>query len=267
MNRIAVLALAGVLLATASATGSDGPLFEQDTTSKVTFSRRPSLVPLTRVTFNGNVLEEEGYTEHWMVLFCVDWYPPCQALQTPFMGLAEKHSKAFNNDTLLNDFVRFGTVDCAVDKVLCNEQSVETYPSVFHYTAGEQLTGWTGGSEARDAKSYSKWVLKELTSFKAISLQPAPPLLTRTEWRTVMRLLACIAASISSFVWAVGRGADLWLALGERRRLKRASIVARDDPQKSSSETPTDSSGESPGDRLTRRLPRQWASERGGLEL
>mmetsp|Transcript_56738 Transcript_56738/g.178113 ORF Transcript_56738/g.178113 Transcript_56738/m.178113 type:complete len:259 (-) Transcript_56738:165-941(-) len=258
MSCFVAVALVGATMFVPS-TGSEGLLFKQDEAPTVNLVRRPSLASLNRQTFNGNVLtEEEGSAENWVVLFCVGWYRPCQALEMPYMGLAEKHSKAFNNDTLLTDFVRFAVVDCSVDKVLCNEQRVETYPMVIHYYKGELLTRWTGGSEARDVKSFRKWLDKELTTFKAISME-VRPLLTRDERRTVMRLLACTAASISFFIWAIGRGTDLLLTMSERRRSEK-KLTAKDDAKEPRGEEAVQS-------RLARRLPREWASARGSVEL
>uniref|UniRef100_A0A7S1WLG7 Thioredoxin domain-containing protein n=1 Tax=Alexandrium catenella TaxID=2925 RepID=A0A7S1WLG7_ALECA len=262
MNRISTIFVA-IVPFVASAASADSTLFEKDTTLKVSRSPRPAVAQLNRQTFAGNVLKEEGvFAEHWMVLFCVDWYPPCQALQTPYEGLAATYSQALNNDTFLTDFVKFATVDCAVDKVLCNEEQVETYPTVSHYNYGEILGVWTGGSSARDTKIFTKWLEKDLVPFKAISLQ-SPPLLSRRERKEVMRLLAVLTAVVSFFLWAISRGADLWLAMRAQRSRGEAEKRARKQDaaqQHASSSTPAESS-------LSRRLPREWASERGSMEL
>lgn len=228
---------------------------------------RPNVVQLNRQTFGGNVLAQEGYSRHWMVLFCVDWYPPCQALDAPYMGMAENYSQVLNKNVLFENFVRFGSVDCAVDKVLCNEQSIQTYPVVAHYAEGQQLKQWTGGSEQRDQKSFRKWLHNELLDAK-LKATEVKPLFTMEERRVVFKMLASFAASLSLLVWAVGRGADLWLLYTARHNKGKQPKAAVDKADKQDLSQEQQSKNTSPlGDHMKRCLPEEWAAQRGTVEL
>lgn len=259
MQCVSVLAAAAALFFTQVA-WAQGEFLEQEEQESDAVSTvgkgRLNALRLNSRTFGGNVLRrEEPIAEHWIVLFCYSWYPPCQAFQVPYMGFAEKYSEALNNDTLFSNFVRFAAVDCAIDKVLCNEQEVEGYPTVSHYAAGELRSQWTGGDVEKDAKRVRQWLDKEIVSSKNTSRQQKP-FLTKQERASALRILFALAACISSFVWAVGRGADIWLILRERRASKPKAAVEKEEEKPQ----PPESS-------LARRLPEEWASGRGSMEL
>eukprot|EP00438_Fugacium_kawagutii_P011223 Skav228653 [mRNA] locus=scaffold2369:101852:105965:+ [translate_table: standard] len=94
---------------------------------------------LNRHIFSGNVLQPlGGGVERWVVLFCPKWYQPCQKLEPLYAELARtwQHQKNADSSFLR---LRFAQVDCAVDKTLCNQQRVSTYPFVAIYSAGQQL--------------------------------------------------------------------------------------------------------------------------------
>eukprot|EP00913_Durusdinium_trenchii_P001525 g1412.t1 len=90
-----------------------------------------NVAPLNRHIFAGNVLK-------WIVLFCPKWFQPCQKLEPLFEDLAKTWQTKLNVDSSFTH-LRFAQVDCAADKVLCNEQHVTTYPFVAVYRGGSQL--------------------------------------------------------------------------------------------------------------------------------
>lgn len=60
--------------------------------------------------------------------------------------------------------VRFGQVDCASDKALCNENDVERYPSLQHFHKGKKVSDWEPDPEQPSLKSdIASWVRQELT--------------------------------------------------------------------------------------------------------
>mmetsp|Transcript_138501 Transcript_138501/g.196034 ORF Transcript_138501/g.196034 Transcript_138501/m.196034 type:complete len:221 (-) Transcript_138501:259-921(-) len=94
---------------------------------------------LNRHIFAGNVLKPlGGGVEQWVVSFCPRWWQPCQQLEQTFLEAARHWQSELNTDPSMLR-VRFAQVDCAVDKVLCNEQHVTTYPMVALYRGGIQI--------------------------------------------------------------------------------------------------------------------------------
>eukprot|EP00747_Dinoflagellata_sp_TGD_P161867 gnl/TRDRNA2_/TRDRNA2_178852_c0_seq1.p1 gnl/TRDRNA2_/TRDRNA2_178852_c0~~gnl/TRDRNA2_/TRDRNA2_178852_c0_seq1.p1 ORF type:complete len:265 (-),score=62.34 gnl/TRDRNA2_/TRDRNA2_178852_c0_seq1:66-860(-) len=128
----------------------------------------PPIATLNRVTFEGNVLQPTGAkTEHWIINFCAHWYEPCQALAPHFSDLGAQWEKSLDKGALFTAGVRFAQVDCAVDKVLCNEMGVEDYPTVMHYHQQEKLAswtaqGWTGEAMAQDAPRLARWLRQQI---------------------------------------------------------------------------------------------------------
>merc|ERR1719336_2110067 len=76
-----------------------------------------SVASLNSHTFAGNVLRGD-WAEHWVVLFCVDWFAPCQQIERSYAAKAAEYQTHQNAGAMLRDLVRFAKVDCAVDKVL-----------------------------------------------------------------------------------------------------------------------------------------------------
>lgn len=122
-----------------------------------------SLLELNRHTLAGNILRpSDGHhnAAHWVVVFCPGWWEPCQAFSEPFMQIGAERQRTLNT-ALFTQEVRFAKVDCATEKVLCNEQGVEQYPTVHHYSGGGRVATWRGGRQG-DVKSFTKWVNKQL---------------------------------------------------------------------------------------------------------
>mmetsp|Transcript_88929 Transcript_88929/g.247048 ORF Transcript_88929/g.247048 Transcript_88929/m.247048 type:complete len:257 (+) Transcript_88929:110-880(+) len=245
---ISLLTLVGVQFSTLAAVGED---------SVVTKSHQPTLAPLSRRTFNGSVLEHD-WVQHWVVLFCVDWYPPCDLVQQPYRSLSEHYDRTLNNGTVFRDVVRFAIVDCAADKVLCNEQFVDEYPTVARYRRGQQAATWVGGRGKDTPKKLSEWLHKEIAAPRGQSASSAL-FFTKKECTMVLRVATSFAALIAMFIWAIGRGADLWLATTSRAHLEKEC--------KSTAKAESTVEEDSSVARLARRLPRDWAVERCTLEL
>merc|ERR1712107_165691 len=90
-----------------------------------------SPLDLNRVLFNGNVMNpnHNAYqASDWMVSFCPHWWGPCNTIAISFDQLGREWEAKVNTRFYQKD-LRFGRVDCATDKVLCNEQTVESYPT------------------------------------------------------------------------------------------------------------------------------------------
>lgn len=83
-------------------------------------------------------MPQEARAARMQVSFCPRWWQPCQQLEQTFLEAARHWQSELNTDPSMLR-VRFAQVDCAVDKVLCNEQHVTTYPMVALYRGGIQI--------------------------------------------------------------------------------------------------------------------------------
>jgi len=120
---------------------------------------------LNRYTFAGNVFanrEGEG-PDAWVVLFCAHWFEPCQVFADTFVSAAADHG-GISHDNLFSRTTRFAWVNCAVDKVLCNSQEVDVYPTVVHYRRDGRVGEWSfsGKTMEKEIVSFSKWLKKQL---------------------------------------------------------------------------------------------------------
>mmetsp|Transcript_147 Transcript_147/g.325 ORF Transcript_147/g.325 Transcript_147/m.325 type:complete len:266 (+) Transcript_147:111-908(+) len=107
----------------------------RDEASRVSHLRQ-HVVELNSVLFAGNALQSMGGgSEQWVVAFCPSWWEPCNQLDA-FLAEIGAASQDLNSDFTAK--VRFAKVDCAKEKVLCNQENVETYPTIAHYKDGRQ---------------------------------------------------------------------------------------------------------------------------------
>merc|ERR1719217_1687928 len=120
---------------------------------------------LNRFTFDDNVIKDkEGdlLVEHWVVEFCVHWWEPCQKFGTHFNDVGQRLTEELNADRVVTKRVNFARVNCATDKVLCNEQGVEDSPTVRHYYHGQPVSTWRRREPKRDHERLLSWVTFEL---------------------------------------------------------------------------------------------------------
>jgi len=287
-----VLALGGIFAAS-SALGASAQSVALDSAA----------ASLNHLNFHGNVVEGDR-AENWVVLFCVEWYGPCEELRRGFLGLAHQQSMALNAGRLFTDAVRFAEVDCAVDKVLCNEQLIETYPmvvdhvpkkklkltwkpvQVVHYARGQRVAEWSGegGSYEKELRKFSKWVRKELDPSRASLPHPShvegpslesPLPSDQAAVAARARMMPLFVAILAATAWILGQGAELLrtaqaaLQQSARGRIgQAASGKKRLAPGASTTSTEEAiPKAVSAADDLARRLPKEWAQGRGSIEL
>lgn len=236
--------------------------------SSPTVSASQAFAHLNRVNFAGNVLENHGEgPEHWVVFFCADWFEPCQGLQDAFTAAARKHGRP-SDDDLFSRPVRFADVDCAVDKVLCNTQEVETYPTVVHYHKGNRVSDWSYGGRAKldlEAKQFNKWLTKEMGRESQIALvedQEAAATPTRDISGAGPMLVLLVAAAlwICRFAEEVKQAVQFTRdILGERN--SDVKLKQKQEHQDPDLEDSMDNSV------VIRCLPDSWANDRGSIEL
>jgi len=201
-----------------------------------------SVTLLNRFSFNGAVQQE--HVDHWIVLFCVEWYELCKEIQPGFQSTAMVWEEAlsYNATSWQKSAVRFAEVSCATDKALCNENNVETYPTVLHFKGGElvesweltqslydngmavvsaHLFTWIGDALTGELRTDGKWSeqapeehaqgdliitkhLEELFNLLSLSGQKDPMVLLHQVFGYFV-----MAVAIGSFAWTVGSGLEL----------------------------------------------------------
>lgn len=232
-----------------------------------------SLVPkLNRFTFYGNVISpsDEDHVSHWIVNFCPDWWEPCQNLVHPFSERASEWESMLNTHILSME-VRFATVDCATDKVLCNEQGIDGYPTLHRYHKGKRIASWSGNR--KDATEHlAKWLQGQLGKVAEIKPEPNPP--------------SSFLSSLQKYVMPGDSTIDLLLVIGV---LAMNFCAVINNPQlwhKQASETLRESAVETlfsnappfeemlpvetmapKASTVARFLPEGWASKQGSMEL
>lgn len=246
------------------------------------------VAPLNRVTFTQNVLasREGAGPENWVVLFCVDWYQPCWSLKEHFLELAGEHG-GLSDDELFSRKTRFAEVDCTVDKVLCNTQDVDSYPTVVHYRGGGRLGEWSSNGKGvdKDNEAFTKWLGKQIQ-------RESPTVVETTEdagrtWQhprsvTVAQLGWMVVALGAAAIWFSKNGLELWQGLQHVRaatsgqlwkqagaasaegcdwQQKSAPLVVAAAAAKEASTTATAPPA------LLRALSEGWAKERTSLEI
>jgi len=242
----------------------------------------PSIATLNRVTFTGNVFghrEGEG-PDGWVVLFCAEWFETCQNFEATFLETAAMYGNA-SQDNLFSRNTRFAKVDCAVDKVLCNSQDVEAYPTAVHYRRGGRAGEWSqsGRPIEKEVKSFKKWLDKQMLD--ADKPASGAPLAEAASEATAAAVPGGVVAKFTSGVplkqalpmmVALAAG-GLWLTrlAGELREglqllrepgLPPASERKPEEQPLAEEELPTE---ESRLPAIVRNLPEEWA--RATLEL
>jgi len=223
------------------------------------------IASLNRRTFESNIASD--FVENWIVMFCADWYAPCVETRRSYMVLAEKYDAKQNSDAeLLRSTVRFASVDCAVDKVLCNTQFVEDYPTLRHYREGKIHASWKGSGRINESKALAAWLEKTLTAPapQAGAADSTSSLLTASERALLMRLIASVVAMAAAICWTVSRGVELWAAAASVRRQggciqpgAKSGLAGKCTEMDDSDVKNTRSNGVEP------KLPREWLLRRG----
>jgi hypothetical protein len=114
------------------------------------------ILRLNRVSFHKTILKA-GIAE-WIVSFCPAWFTGCELFEQGYRPLAHQWETELNT-AWLHKRVRFGAVDCAVDKPLCNTQKVDMYPYVVHYVDGKAVARWR---PMEKSPRFSEWLKQRL---------------------------------------------------------------------------------------------------------
>jgi len=253
---MAILRLAAVLLAHVSLHSvRAGPIElnlvpEPEEDMEVTeYSGHEGLHRLNRVNFN-STMEHSGI-QHWIVFYCVSWWPKCQDQVAHYRAKA-LHAESKVNTGLLSKQIRFGLVDCAVDKPLCNDQGVDDYPWTVHYHKGQWTSAWV---DFVKNKGFTKWLAEiilwdeidddedEQTILQIVKAVVLDSLQDTKSFRCVNLLIICAAIVISM-----------------------RPVLRQLFPDTTKEATAKAFQGESASD-LASCIPREWGRDRASLEL
>jgi len=230
-----------------------------------------SIAGLNRVTFYPNVNDTEG-PEHWVVFYCVDWYQGCQGIRNTYLDFAHSSERSHNAQMLLQLKVRFAEVKCTTDKVLCNEQHIDTYPMVVHYSKGRRVSAWQGnnGNDAKEATRLAKFLGKqmdfsEVQGEKELVFNISPdiwelPAAQQHPLLTAMCVAPYAAAIVGMLATVASASSELLTGL---RRLfaTRLGCIGQSEELKQTQAEEVRVTG------LRSRLPSSWASQRASIEL
>mmetsp|Transcript_83558 Transcript_83558/g.161334 ORF Transcript_83558/g.161334 Transcript_83558/m.161334 type:complete len:289 (-) Transcript_83558:44-910(-) len=230
---------------------------------------------LNRFTFHGNVLhpKDDDRVTHWIVNFCPSWWEPCQHLASPFLDMAEEWESRLNTE-MVNLKIRFATVDCAVDKVLCNEQGVDSYPTVHRYTTGKRSATWVGGQRDNKEK-LAKWLTQKMNATNknakaSKSTAAVKPSLETTLSDSGLDLLLVVLVLAVNF-WVVVSNPQLWQKqpAAEARASQPAAVTSTTPrtPPATGNMEPGSESEEQNMVSVGRFLPKEWAVQHQGMEL
>jgi len=213
------------------------------------------VMKLNRFTFEQTILKEhDDEVPHWIVIFCAPWYEPCQALEPVFKQLTDKWQNQLNNAVLSTE-IRFAAVDCATEKSLCNEQNVDTYPFVAHYSQRKQVKIWKGKSFAADEKRLKDFLMKELVPIAAAQNsgldEESFDNLSAESGHTVPVDFLLIFAAIAGNAWFISRGGFGGEATSSSAACEKH--LHNSDQQVSSC--------------VVRSLPKEWGRDRPSYEL
>jgi len=251
---------------------------QQVTISSFTDSQQFVSLPhrlLNRFTFHGNVVHptNDERVTHWIVNFCPSWWEPCQHLAGSFANMTEEWESRLNTD-MVNLKIRFATVDCAVDKVLCNEQGVDSYPTVHRYTRGKRTATWVGGGH-QDKELLAKWLTQKMNTTdqnakvsKSTATAKPTAETVLTDWGVDLALVVLVLAV--NFVIVVSNP-QLWqkqpAAEPEVFQPTTETNTAPTSLPATGNKEPSTKSETRSTESVGRFVPKEWAVQHQGMEL
>lgn len=239
-------------------------LSTEDRVAEPDIELQKPVLQLNQYTFDQSVLATESGNgvQHWIILFCLEWFEPCEIVDRPYAALAGQWQDRMNTD-LLSTEVRFAYVDCATDRVLCNEQLIEEYPMIFHYHLHELVTAGPVGR----ALNYGgiPGMLQAMNQYVVEELAPILNGRTAPDEREELGLLEWARAMVPGRRdLAVDAGVVVLALLGNAWLLLRGyeGGAKPDAHERCEAKEPEDVAAVG-----TRILPDTWARERAGVEL
>lgn len=133
-----------------------------------------SVLTLNSHIFKGNVLKHNAYVKRWVVLYCLPWFPPCQRFQELYNVAAKEEQQARNTGIWVSE-VRFAQVNCATDKVLCNDMNVGMMPLLAMYENQHEAARLVWGNDNKNPSELLHSFLDSKLAKGAQSRTRTPP--------------------------------------------------------------------------------------------
>lgn len=232
-------------------------------------------VPLfNRITFDGNVVRRgAGHVDAWVVLFCVSWDEECEGLSQLYRMQAHWYERDANQGHLTTLPLRFAEVDCATDKVLCNEQGVDEYATVAIYQAGSRVAKWTRSFHLSYTKMHDQlkaWLEEKVPAVLASLVEQVHVMgagsLTESTQRVSLLPWGCPRALAFAMLSPSLLTLSLWILAG--RSADKCFKAKVELPEKLCSITADGHlADQEPRVVWTNRLPADWSTTRETLEL
>lgn len=212
---------------------------------------------LTGVTFDQVVKADSAER---VIFFCVDWLDECEELKFEFRKMALQRWQVAP--------IRYAEVDCARDKVLCNKEGVETYPSVNRYIHGRRVQVWQGSLGSPNLQSQQQelllWIRSPAARLAADVVQdPEAAQQVMADLRSAFNVVVLLSMSMAFLKLCLNMMRSLHRAL----RLGNPKAPLQDSKVTHSAFNEALELANSPACRLARRLPQSWVVERRTIEL
>lgn len=229
---------------------------------------------LNRFTLENTILDANApLVPHWIVMFCNQVWEPCQATDEVFTALGDHWQEKLNTDLLQNE-VRFATVDCGTEKALCNSQGVRSYPTVAHYEDHKQTRRWIGNMEKdlpTNKKEFQKFLTRELEELPRIKREKKAQQEASASWKITpeetQRLRFIMFAGLLSAVlgnaWYMYRGSTSC----DAKLAKNSVLLGADSNNSPAAKEGGCTVADNHHSRLLRALPKEWREERRTMEL
>mmetsp|Transcript_51087 Transcript_51087/g.91738 ORF Transcript_51087/g.91738 Transcript_51087/m.91738 type:complete len:264 (-) Transcript_51087:89-880(-) len=228
-------------------------------------SAGPAPLKLLGPVFEALVASPDALQES-VVFFCVDWMEQCKALQDDFRRTARALADELNAQHLLEPQIRLAEVNCAEDKVLCNRQQVESYPSIVRYIDGAREQAWEGSlgkKYKQNLKAMQTWLRAHVGAEveHARRAQPAEAPDEEMSSLDAFRLAASAGALIALTIVVIKSGMDMIRSTQMAVRVSRRISPEEDIKDRAKAEDTARAAS------IERRLPQEWVSQREKMEL
>jgi len=234
----------------------------------------PVPLKLLGSTFDAMNSEVSGI-EQSIVFFCVEWLEQCADLREEFRILGRTLSRKFNAKSLLAPRVRFAEVDCGEDKVVCNNQQVETYPTVAFYVKGKRYKVWEGSLGAPRKKRHQS-MIDWLHSHVGLAWQPLsteetedeeddePTLLGQLRWAASLGAAIAVCIVMARYLFELVQSAIAAQRAAEGRTWEKAVEKKQ---TRGEARTAALAAANTPSCRMARRIPQDWVGQRNKIDL
>lgn len=213
--------------------------------------------------------------EQSIVFFCVEWLDQCTDLREEFRIRGRTLSEKFNAKSVLAPRVRFAEVNCGEDKVLCNRQQVETYPTIALYVKGKRYKVWEGSLGAPRKKRHQsmidwlhnhvgqEWQPLSAEDVEEDEEDDAASLVGQLRWAASLGAAIAVCIVMTRYLFELVQSAIATHRAAEGRTLEKTERKQT----RAEARAAALAAANTPSCRMARRIPQDWAAQRGKIDL